>query len=132
VKKLDKSMSKKQVADRRKQDSLKWGSVILLWALSFLACYFFSSIPTPLKAIGWIVVVLSSSAILMKTERGEAIVAYIKESYIELLKVVWPTRKEAGQITLVVIAVVFLAGILLWGVDSMLIWFIGKVTQLKS
>ncbi len=125
-------MSKKQVAEQGSKDSLKWGGIVLLWVASFFAYYFFSAVPVPLKIIGWIVVLLISALILMTTVRGKCIAGYIKNAYVELQKVVWPTRKEAGQITIIVMVVVFLAGILLWGVDSTLIWCIGKLTQLKS
>lgn len=125
-------MSKKQVAERGRKDSLKWGVVSLLWVLSFVAYYFFATVPVPLKAIGWIVILIVSAIILRTTIKGQIFSGFVKESRIELQKVVWPTRKEAGQITLIVILVVFLAGIFLWGIDSALIWGIGKVTQLKS
>lgn len=123
-------MSKKQIVAPSNQDGLKWGGVFFLWALSFFAYYYFATIPTPLKAIGWIVVLLVSALILMTTVRGKSIVRFTKEARVELQKVVWPTRKEAGQITLIVILVVFLAGIFLWSVDSGVMWFIGKITQL--
>lgn len=114
---------------RANRDNLKWGGVILLWVLSFFAYYFFAAVPGPIKAIGWIVVLFVSVMILMTTVKGQLIVKFAKEGQIELLKVVWPTRKEAGQITLIVILVVFLAGMILWGVDSIAIWGVGKVTQ---
>lgn len=123
-------MSKKQIAEQSGKDTLKWGGVLLLWILSFAAYYFFTTIPDALKAIGWIAVLVTSVVVLMTTARGKAIVSFIKEGRVELQKVVWPTRKEAGQITMIVILVVFLAGIFLWSVDSGVMWLIGKLTQL--
>lgn len=125
-------MSKKHVVQREKRNSLKWVGILALLACAVVASYYFSAVPWPLKVIGWVVVVLISGAIFAMTSRGEVVVAFVKESRIELQKVVWPTRKEAGQITLIVIVVVFLAGIFLWGIDSMVVWCVGKATQLKN
>jgi preprotein translocase subunit SecE len=125
-------MGKKQVAERRNLDGLKWGGICLLWILSFVAYYFFTVIPIPFKIIGWIIVILVSVAVLMATVQGKSFVLFAKSAYVELQKVVWPTRKEAGQIALIVVLVVFLAGMILWGVDSVVMWGIGKITLLTG
>lgn len=125
-------MSKKQVVVKSNQDGLKWGGIFLLWVLSFAAYYFFSTVPGAIKAIGWIIVICVSLLTLMTTAKGKSIFSFMKDAHVELRKVVWPMRKEAGQITLIVILVVFLAGIFLWGVDSAVIWCIGKITSFKT
>lgn len=43
---------------------------------------------------------------------------YIKSSIAELRKVVWPTRKQAIQLTILVIVVSVMLGLLLAGLDS--------------
>ncbi|MDZ7810904.1 MAG: preprotein translocase subunit SecE [Arhodomonas sp.] len=40
----------------------------------------------------------------------------------ELRKVVWPTRKETLQTTLIVIAMVLLVAVLLWLLDMFFLW----------
>jgi preprotein translocase subunit SecE len=47
---------------------------------------------------------------------------FVKEAKTELYKIVWPTRQEAIQSTLVIMAVVAIASLFLWGVDSALLW----------
>jgi preprotein translocase subunit SecE len=47
---------------------------------------------------------------------------YFKESYREIQKVVWPTRKETTNFTLIVFAFVVILGLFLWAVDSGLAW----------
>jgi preprotein translocase subunit SecE len=49
---------------------------------------------------------------------GKTFIGFAKESYREVLKVVWPSRKEAGQTTLVVFAFVIVMAIYLWGSDK--------------
>lgn len=125
-------MSKKQDLERRNLDGLKWGGVSFLWILSFAAYYFFVAVPFSLKIIAWIVVAAVSVLILRATAKGRSIERFIKDAYVELQKVVWPTRKEAGQIALIVMLVVFLTGIVLWGIDSVVMWCIGKITLLTG
>lgn len=43
---------------------------------------------------------------------------YIKNSIIEMQKVVWPTRKQALHLTLLIIIVSLVLGIVLAGLDS--------------
>jgi len=47
-------------------------------------------------------------------------VGFAKESVREAKKVVWPTRKEAMQITAVVFGFVLIMAIFLWGTDKIL------------
>ncbi len=75
----------------------KWG-IVLLAIAGAIATFFFVS-PTGLRLHG-----------------------YIKDSWRELGKVVWPTRKEATQFTWVVILCVIILGLLLWLIDSTLAW----------
>jgi len=127
------SMNKKQIAEKqeKRQEALKWSAAFLLLFAAFVAQCFFKMMTMPFKAVGWVIVLISALAILSATEKGKALLVFIKEGRIELQKVVWPTRKEAVQIALIVLLVVCLAGILLWGVDSGLVWSIGHLTQLN-
>ena len=49
--------------------------------------------------------------------RQNALVTYIKESRVELLKVTWPTRQEVIQHTLVVVVVSIALAAFLGGLD---------------
>jgi preprotein translocase subunit SecE len=46
----------------------------------------------------------------------------MKEAQVEVRRVVWPTRQEVNQTTLVVVAVVLVMAVILWGLDSLLGW----------
>jgi preprotein translocase subunit SecE len=54
------------------------------------------------------------------SEAGRELFSFGKESVREAKKVVWPTRKEAGQMTAVVFGFVLVMAIFLWGVDKVL------------
>ena len=49
--------------------------------------------------------------------RHNPIAQFVRESRIELRKVVWPTRQEATRLTVVVIAVSVVVGVILGGFD---------------
>lgn len=44
---------------------------------------------------------------------------FTKESIRETKKVIWPTRKEATQITIIVFAFVLIMAIFLWSIDKL-------------
>ncbi|MBP5143215.1 preprotein translocase subunit SecE, partial [Pseudomonas chlororaphis] len=51
----------------------------------------------------------------------------VKEARTEIRKVVWPTRQETTQTTLIVVAVVLVMALLLWGLDSLLGWLVSLI-----
>ncbi len=51
---------------------------------------------------------------------GREFLSFAKEAVRETKKVVWPTRKEATQITGIVFAFVLVMAVFLWGTDKIL------------
>ncbi|MFZ6751352.1 preprotein translocase subunit SecE [Undibacterium sp. Ren11W] len=62
-----------------------------------------------------IAVVLASSS-----DAGREFFVFAKEAVRETKKVVWPARKEAGQITAVVFGFVLVMALFLWGADKLI------------
>ncbi len=58
--------------------------------------------------------------ILWMSATGRDFLNFAKEAVRETKKVVWPTRKEATQITGIVFAFVVVMAMFLWGTDKML------------
>ena len=58
--------------------------------------------------------------LLWTSSTGRDFLGFAKESVRETKKVVWPTRKEATQITAVVFGFVLVMAIFLWGTDKIL------------
>jgi preprotein translocase subunit SecE len=63
------------------------------------------------------------------TEAGRTFAAFSRESWEEAKRVVWPSRKETMQTTLVVFAFVFIMALFLWMVDASLLWLTQRVLQ---
>jgi preprotein translocase subunit SecE len=74
-----------------------------------------------LMCAGALVAGLAFAVLLLWTSAsGREFLNFAKEAVRETKKVVWPTRKEATQITLIVFAFVLVMAIFLWGTDKIL------------
>jgi preprotein translocase subunit SecE len=58
---------------------------------------------------------------------GKRFIVYARESWYEVKKVVWPTRKEATQMTLVVFGFVLIMSLFLWFADKLIEWLVFSV-----
>ena len=111
------------------KDILSWLAVVLLTAGAFFCTYYYT-FSGPIQSIIWLGWFLLSLFFAYLTTTGKQVYQFAQESKIELLKVVWPTRQETIQTTTIVIVMVTLTGFILWGVDSMMMWAIAKITHL--
>ena len=72
---------------------------------------------------GALVVGLAAAfVVFMTSESGKEFVAFGRDSWKEVKKVVWPTRKEAIQMTMYVIAFCAVMALFLWLTDKTLEW----------
>ncbi len=92
------------------------------------AFYYFSGIPFLYRVFGLIVVVLAVLGVMLTTEMGKGIWGFVLESKQEVRKVVWPAREETFRTTLLVFAMVFVVGLVLWLLDMFLFWGVRFLT----
>ena len=104
------------------QDTLKWLVATVLLGAAVTAFYYYSEESLLLRVIGLLIVAGAAAAIAFSTDKGRTAWEFMRESRTELRKVVWPTRKETTQTTLVVIGVVILVAIFLWMIDGIFSW----------
>jgi preprotein translocase subunit SecE len=71
-----------------------------------------------------LVLLAAAVGVFLTTEWGKALIAYGHESAREVRKVVWPSRKEAMQMTGYVFAFVVVMALFLWLTDKTLEWVI--------
>ncbi|TVP87655.1 MAG: preprotein translocase subunit SecE [Pseudomonadaceae bacterium] len=105
-------------------DTIKWVLVTALVVVGVVGNYLYSSEPVLYRAIVLIVLGAIAGLIALQTAKGKTFWALLKEARIEIRKVVWPTRPETIQTTLIVLAVVLVMALLLWGLDTLLGWII--------
>ena len=73
----------------------------------------------------WAVLVvglLAAVGVFLISESGRQFVAFARDAWREVKKVVWPTRKETLQITAYVFAFVVIMALFLWFTDKTLEW----------
>ena len=69
-----------------------------------------------------LVLLIAAVATFFTSELGKQLIAYGNDSVREVRKVVWPTRKEALQMTGYVFAFVVTMALFLWLTDKTLEW----------
>ncbi len=75
-----------------------------------------------------LVLVAVGFAIALTTTKGREGLAFAKESRIEARKVVWPTRAETVQTSMIIMVAVIIMSLLLWGVDAVLVNIVNFLT----
>ena len=114
-------------ASSQKLDTFKLGLALLIIVAGLVCFYLFNDYSLLFRVIGLLVSVGISVAIALQTAKGKEIWGYFRDAQIEVRKVVWPTRQETIQTTLIVIVMVILVAIILWLLDMFLGWSIGLV-----
>jgi preprotein translocase subunit SecE len=117
-----------ETQDQPKLDWFKWLIVILLIIAGIVANYYYNSQPWPLRLLGWIFLLGIVTAIAWQTKLGRQAVDFARESRMELRKVFWPNRQETIQTTVFVAIMVVVLALVLWGIDTILMWLIGWLT----
>jgi preprotein translocase subunit SecE len=112
-------------------DWLKWLFIVACVAAGVWANYHYSQIDWSLRLAGWIVLTCLLLFVALQTVIGHSLWRFVKEARGELRKVVWPTRPETVQTTLIVVAMVIVMSLILWGLDSILLWIVGLLTGQK-
>ena len=109
-------------------DIFQWGIISLLLLVSIGANTYFSEQALSIRLAAWLIVGLVSVAIALRTSHGRLIMTFIREAKLELRKVIWPSRQQTIQTTLIVMLMVGITSIVLWGIDTLLMWIISWVT----
>ncbi|MDK8267284.1 preprotein translocase subunit SecE [Pseudomonas sp. SORGH_AS199] len=120
-------MSIKAEAKESRFDALKWLVVVVLVAIGVVANHYFAAQSILYRVVGLLVLAAVAAFIALQTAKGQAFFGLLKDARTEIRKVVWPTRQETTQTTLIVVAVVLVMALLLWGLDSLLGWLVSTI-----
>jgi len=105
-------------------DSVKWVVVAVLVATAVVGNSYFADQSLLYRVLGILVLAAVAGLVALQTAKGASLWALIKGSRTEIRKVVWPTRQETVQTTMIVVAFVVVVAIILWGLDSLLGWLV--------
>jgi preprotein translocase subunit SecE len=88
----------------------------------------FSMLESKIPLVGRIAVFIGSlilaAVIAWFSEPGRRTIAFAHDSYNEVKRVIWPTRKETMQMTGIVFAFVAVMGLFLWVLDKLVAWLL--------
>ncbi|MBA2492805.1 MAG: preprotein translocase subunit SecE [Gammaproteobacteria bacterium] len=108
-------------------DTAKLALAALLVTAGVIAFYWYAEQSTLYRVLGLLAVTGIAVAIAWSTAKGRSIASFLQDSRTEVRKMVWPSRAETMQTTLVVFLVVIIVGIFLWLLDMLLGWLIQLV-----
>ena len=107
-------------------DKIKLAVAILLVVAGLVGYYYLAGQSVILRAGAVVLGILLALTMAWLSEPGKQFVGFAQESWTEAKKVVWPSRKETVQTTMIVFAFVVVMAIFLWGIDYIL-WELSKL-----
>lgn len=103
-------------------NTILWVLAVALVAAGVYGNVYFGGESLLYRVLGLLAVAIVAALVAFKTTEGKAFWLLLKGARTEIRKVVWPTRQETMQTSLLVLGVVVVVGILLWGLDTLLGW----------
>ena len=109
-------------------DTVKLALAVLILLAGLVSYYYFASSAVLLRALGVVVAVAAAFGVMFTSFQGQQLWKFIQGARIELRKVVWPTREETIQTTLVVLVFALIGGVFFWLLDLVLLFVTSKIT----
>ncbi len=109
-------------------NSFKWAIALTLIALGIFGNYHFADQSLTVRVAGLSLAAALAIVIALQTDKGKRLWRFSLDARNELRKVVWPSRQETMQTTVMVLSVVAIISLILWGVDVVLLRAIAWLT----
>jgi preprotein translocase subunit SecE len=103
-------------------DKAKLAAAAVLLVGGVAAFYVLSSQSLWLRVLALLALLAAAIGVFFTSESGKQLTAFGRDSVKEVKKVVWPTRKEALQMTGYVFAFVVVMSLFLWLTDKTISW----------
>jgi preprotein translocase subunit SecE len=103
-------------------DKAKLAGAVLLLLAGIVAFYYLGKQDLWVRVVALLALLGAAVALFFTSESGKQLIAFGRDSVREVKKVVWPTRKEAIQMTGYVFAFVFVMALFMWLTDKTLEW----------
>jgi preprotein translocase subunit SecE len=110
-------------------DYMKWGLVLMLLGVGIVANYQYSSVAFLYRLLIGMVLFSVAVVVALKTPQGRQFWQFAQAAKLEVQKVVWPNKQETMQSTIGVLVMVAVMGLILWGLDSILLKFVAWLTS---
>lgn len=99
-------------------DKIKLLGAVLLVILGIVAFYYFAEQSLFVRILAVVAGLIAGAALALTTAPGQATWSFATSARTEVRKVVWPTKRETVQATIIVVIMVIFVAILLWIIDS--------------
>lgn len=120
-------MSTELEASGSKLDLAKWLVVVALLVAATLGNHYAASASVWVRMGGIVLACVLALGLAWTTAQGRSLVEMSKKSWAEAQRIVWPSKDETWQTTLIVLGVVLLSSLLLWGIDTLFGWGISAI-----
>jgi preprotein translocase subunit SecE len=97
--------------------NIRLGLSFLFLGAGLLGFYMLSGQPTVLRILSVLAGIAAFIAVFWTTPQGQQAIRFLGEAITEAKKVVWPTRKETIQMTMIVFILVVIMAIFLAFID---------------
>ena len=114
-------VAKAETEVSNKLDTFKLVIAIAILLAGIGGFYYYADASLLYRVLGLVGMAIVAVGIAFTTATGQAILSFGREARTEVRKVVWPTRQETLQTTLMVVVAVIILGIFLWLVDMLLL-----------
>lgn len=123
------SQNQQQAASSYKDTALLIASLALLVGALWAFYYFVGQYNILVRTVGLLAGIGASLFAAYQTQTGQMMWSYVTGAYrIELRKILWPTRQQSVQATLMIAVVVLITALILWALDSTLLWGVKHIT----
>ena len=118
-------MTSKVATEQSTLDTVKLATAAILLSTAVIAFYYYADASKLVRIGGLLAATAVAAGVSLRTEKGRQLAGFIKEAQVEVRKVIWPTRPETVQTTMVVIVVVIIVALFLWVLD----WGLGGIVR---
>jgi len=108
-------------------DTAKLVLAAILAAGGIVAFYWFAAEPVWQRTLMVAAGAVAGVLLALATQPGRDLWAFVDGSRIELRKMVWPTRQEAVQTTLILVVFVVILGVIMLLIDMSLAWAVERL-----
>jgi len=123
-------MNSKVEAESTRLDGIKWLAVVLLVSAGVGGNIYFANQSLLYRVLVLLVLAALTLFVFLQTAKGAEFWKLVKEARVEIRKVVWPTRQETTQTTLIVVGFILLMALILWGLDTLVGWSASRILGL--
>ncbi len=108
-------------------DWLKWLVVFALVGAGIFGNWYYQDQSLLYRVLGVLVLAIIALLVVVQTQKGRAAWDLMKDARSEIRRVVWPTRQETLQTTMIVLVLILVFAMILWLLDSGLSWLVSSV-----